>query len=655
MKKILFIAILVVINLTTFAQLDSTFYYNPDGTKHWWHIQKDVLSFRCINNQQYSGTINPSIVGQQSYWAEDARKMNEVHFNSNCTPFDQASTINQVRTSPDFDMFAYAVTETPNVPCDLNTYYTTDDLILVVFKNPPTLAELSYLNQAYDLDLINSPSTMLVNPGKHTYVFKVNVKQGDLYTSFEICQQIFQNEPNLIYSAEPNMYNRNGQICTVVDEMNLSPGGTQGTWFIRNTGAVVWNSTNGTNDADADICECWSEGYTGANIKVAAIDAAILELDHPDLENITKAYNTTTSTEEFSNFALNTTSHSMNVLSVMGATPNNSNLGQRFAVGAAYGADIYAYIGSSVNSADIISGLQEALIDNVDVINMSFRIPASAALSNELDLHVLNGRADASAPNGAWGTVLVAGTGNDDLSASNFPANHPNVIGVGGSNPNDYRSSSNPPDGISWTQNTAQGSTYGPPNNNYDVVAPMELIMTTDAVNGGSAGNYNITSGTSFSSPIVASIAAMILEKNSNLTYTQVRQAIRDGAEKVRPTNYDYNAYPTNPGYNDEMFYGRVSCSNSIAEVTVSIDENSSMKELVVLTGNNSNFEIILPENMQSGNLKIYTIDGSLVEEHDFNDTSNSINFNLLNRNRGIYLVVLENKDVIWGMTRVVR
>lgn len=459
----------------------------------------------------------------------------------------------------------------------------------------------------------------------------------------------------MVYSVEPNIYNRNGQTCLVVDEMNLSPGGTQGSWFIRNTGAVVWSFTNGTNDADADLCECWSSGYTGQGIKLADIDAAILEFDHPDLATITNAYNTTTLSEEFNNFSLGTSGHSMNVLGVMGATPNNTNLGQRFAVGAAYGADLYAYIGSSVNGAEIVAGLQRALVDQVDVINMSFRLPATAFLNIELDLHITDGRVDASAPNGAWGTVLVAASGNDDLSASNFPANHPNVIGVGGSNPNDYRASSNPPDGEGWTMNPGAGSTYGPPNNNYDVVAPMELIMTVDPVSGGLVGDYTITSGTSFSSPIVASIAAMVLEKNSNLTYAEVRQAIRDGAEKVHPSDYDYNTYPGNPGYNDEMFYGRVSCSNAIGQVTANVNNLASVNTLVVLTGDEGNFEILVPESIQQGHLKIYSMDGSLVEEIGFDESSNSIPFSLSDKDRGMYMLVLDNKDVVWGMTKVIR
>lgn len=652
-------SIFALVTIFSFGQLDSTFYYRPDGSKKWWYIQKDVISFRCTNNQQYTGNLNSPDIMYHTYWTNDARKMNEVHFSQSCSPMNQIAILNQIRNSPDFDIFAYAVTETANVPCSQNIFFTTDDQILVLFQSMPTSSEISYVEQVYNLDLIHEPSSTLPSQGNYSYVFKVKVKPNDLYTTFEVAQQMIENDPALISSAVPNMYYRDGLNCAVVEEMNLSPGNIQGTWYIRNQGNTIWSGTNGTNDADADVCECWADGYTGSGVKVGVIDVASLEFNHPDISSISTAYalNTSTPTQQTSNFSLNSAvGHSMNVISMIGATPNNTNSGsQGFAVGVAYDANVYGYIASSIDVVQITRGLQQALDDQVDIVNMSFRLAQDPIMDNAISNLISLGRPDPSAPGGAWGTVLIASTGNDDLIGSHYPANHPDVIGVGGSNPRDYRWSANPPDGEGWTTNNGQGSTYGPPEYNYDVVAPSELLMVADAVSYGSPGSYNTQIGSSFASPIVAGVVAIMLEKNPNQSYQDIRQKLRDGAEKVHSTDYDYNAFSSTPGYSEEMFYGRVSCSNSLNLVTVGIEENKELNDLVFMSLEDDKYELILPSNMEHGLLDVYALNGSIVFTRDIEPSQNSVLIDLSNISSGMYVLSLKSNNTLVGMSKLVK
>lgn len=658
MKKHYLCGLIILLSSFLYGQLDSTFYYKPDGSKKWWHIQKDVMSFRCSNNQQYTGSFNPADIMYQTYWSNDSRKMNEIHFTQSCTPMNQMAILNQIRTSPDFEIFAYAITETANVPCSINDYYTTDDQLLVLFQNTPTSAEVGYVEQAYDVDLIGEPSSALPLQGNYSYVFKVNVKPGDLYTAFEVAQQMVENDPALVLSAMPNVYNRNGLNCSVTDEMNLSPGNILGTWYIRNQGTPIWAGTNGTSDADADICECWADGYTGNGIKVGVIDNSSLEFDHPDLATISAAYSldNPSPTQETSNFSLDPAiGHSMNVMSIIGATPNNTNLGMRFAVGAAYDADIHGYIASTIDAVEMTRGLQQALLDQVDIVNMSFRLPQDPFMDNAIANLISLGRPDPNGSGGFLGTIIIAGSGNDDLVSSHYPANHPDVIGVGGSNPRDYRWSANPPDGEGWTANSGQGSTYGPPDYNYDVVAPSELMMVADAVSYGSPGSYNIQLGTSFASPLVSSIAAIMLEKNPNQTYQEIRQRLRDGAEKVHPADYDYNAFASAPGYSEEMFYGRVSCSNSLNLVTVGIEEYAELSDLVLMTIEDNRYELILPSYLENGSVIVYSLNGSIVMDSEVEPNQESLLIDLTNISSGMYVLALKSNDVLIGMSKLVK
>jgi len=237
---------------------------------------------------------------------------------------------------------------------------------------------------------------------------------------------------------------------------------------------------------------------------------------------------------------------------------------------------------------------------------------------------------------------------------SNFPANHAGVIGVGMSNPDDYRSNYNLAE--VWTVNPSTGSTYGTPEFNYDVVAPGEIIMTLDLQGalGDNYGSYSVPSaGTSFSTPIVSSIAAILLEKNPSLTYTEVRNLIRNGADKVRPSTYNYGLYPTAPGYNNEMFYGRVNCLNSL-NLTVGIHENE-LQQLTLLTVSQNNYVLILPENSGSQRIEIVNTLGQIVWKNEINAHEYQAEFSLEKYASGAYFLNLFQNNQLIGNTKLVK
>lgn len=306
-------------------------------------------------------------------------------------------------------------------------------------------------------------------------------------------------------------------------------------------------------------------------------------------------------------------------------------------------------------NSQIVQSIQAAIIEGVDIINMSFKTNAAfGSIDLQINNAVTVGRPDPNDPNNALGIICVAGTGNDNVQGSHFPANMPNVIGVGWSNPEDYRSAYTAPgNGGGWTTNPGQGSTYGPPEYNYDVVAPGELVMTTNLSSLGQ-GNYTVTLGSSFSSPLVAAIAAMILEKNPSLTWSQVRNLIRDGAEKVNTGTYDYNSFGSAPGYNEEMFYGRVSCINSI-QSTVSVDENEKPIKLTVLNLGEYQYQIYIPKSTEEQPYVLYDMSGRVLLNGSVNSGSLEIPIDLSIYNRGMYILKIYNSERTILSTKLIK
>jgi subtilisin family serine protease len=152
--------------------------------------------------------------------------------------------------------------------------------------------------------------------------------------------------------------------------------------------------------------------------------------------------------------------------------------------------------------------LDEAILyatDNgADIITMSLSVGPSAAIDAAL--------ADAY----ARGVFIDCASGNSGGGSVSYPANNPNVMAVGATDHNDAR---------------ASFSQYG---SDLEVVAPGVNILTTTPGNG-----TTTTSGTSFSAPGVAGVAALMLSRNGGLTNDQIRQSLKDTADDVGASGYD--------------------------------------------------------------------------------------------------------------------
>ncbi len=182
------------------------------------------------------------------------------------------------------------------------------------------------------------------------------------------------------------------------------------------------------------------------------------------------------------------------------------------------------------------------------------------------------------------GSIIVASAGNTPGPVLSYPARLANVISVGSIGRDDEISSF---------------STYGP---DLDLVAPGEIILST--YSDGEHFTYDNQSGTSMAAPHVAGCISLLLSKNINLTYEEVRAKLLstcdDLGESGKDDLYGYgkvNAYrllldssipdlklmsPTDfAGYSDDFpIIGTVAVNNflhytlmySMADVPTSLD-----------------------------------------------------------------------------------
>ncbi|MSQ61896.1 MAG: hypothetical protein EXR43_04885 [Dehalococcoidia bacterium] len=150
-------------------------------------------------------------------------------------------------------------------------------------------------------------------------------------------------------------------------------------------------------------------------------------------------------------------------------------------------------------SIDVAKAIDYAVANGARVINLSLAgSTVSTVLSNAID------RATTA------GTLVLAAAGNSGTSEIAFPASLPNVVAVGASG------------GAGAPDKRASFSNWG---RQITVVAPGEDILTTTRDNG-----YRLSSGTSFSTPIVAGVAGLLLSQNPTLSVTDLVVILRSSA-----------------------------------------------------------------------------------------------------------------------------
>ena len=178
-----------------------------------------------------------------------------------------------------------------------------------------------------------------------------------------------------------------------------------------------------------------------------------------------------------------------------------------------------------------------------------------------------------------------------------------------------------------------------------DLVAPGAFINTTDT-----NGNYKISSGTSFAAPHVAGTAALILQKNPELTPQEVKSILMTTTDIV----YDQfdDRFPVDVSGN-----GRINASNAI---------NAEL----IITPPNLIFDLSSANQIQTKDLEIRGIDDQAIsisvrfEENDaadfdysLDDKNMTINAKLTEQNLGYFesRIIISHNEIDYHIPVMVR
>ena len=293
-------------------------------------------------------------------------------------------------------------------------------------------------------------------------------------------------------------------------------------WHHRNTG-----QTGGTPDADIDADLAWNLTSGDPNVVVSVLDSGT-DVMHIDLID-----NIWTNSGEIQNNGIDDDNngfiddfygwdfhngnnvvtgsfwHGTFVAGVVGARTNNS-MGVAGIAGGFHPTDGCSVMALGVgdngpNGSILDDAIIYAADNGSDVITMSLGVGQSAAIDDAI-----------AYAHGTKGVFLDCAAGNTGAFGVAYPATHPLVVSVAATDHNDQR--------VSF-------SSVGPEN---WVSAPGEDIRSTTKNN-----NYTTSSGTSFSSPLVAGTAGLLLSVLPTLQPLSIQDILKITAKDVGTQGFD--------------------------------------------------------------------------------------------------------------------
>lgn len=260
------------------------------------------------------------------------------------------------------------------------------------------------------------------------------------------------------------------------------------------------------------IAEAWSLGIYGNDATVAVLDSGIYE--HTDLaENLLPGVNFVPPQDENGKPTgqpidktdlTDTVGHGTSVAGIICAAANGKGV-----VGAAHRTKVLPLKVAGTQNFTIsyvADAIMTAIVRGADVISMSFGGDAnSTTLHNAIDMAMEE-----------YNIIVVAAAGNDgqksDGGKYSYPASYDGVISVGN------------------LMRSGGGYTCSPSSQHNDkvtIIAPGTSVYSTRT-----NGSYSAVSGTSFSAPYIAAVAALAKSVDKNITPAHFRELLIATADK---------------------------------------------------------------------------------------------------------------------------
>jgi subtilisin family serine protease len=249
----------------------------------------------------------------------------------------------------------------------------------------------------------------------------------------------------------------------------------------------------------------WDVADTAADVVVAVLDSGV-DLDHPDLVgNLVPGFN---AVDEGAAPA-DDNGHGTLVAGIIGAATGNGAGG----AGVAWNARIMPVkvldAAGEGTDDDVAQGIVWATDHGAQVINMSLGGAGTAQVIDDAVAYAL-----------AHEVVLVAAAGNEGSLVPSYPAAAPGVLGV---------TATDAAGRFAWFSN------YGP----YYFLAAPGIDIPSTALAEGPAPATDTGTGTSFSSPIAAGVAALLRERHPGWGWFEVAVDLIRTARDAGPAGLD--------------------------------------------------------------------------------------------------------------------
>jgi subtilisin family serine protease len=386
------------------------------------------------------------------------------------------------------------------------------------FSRSP-LTALNEKHQVYALEKVfpNAEGTILDN----IYLLHVPIGSDILSIVRE-----YASFPDVVY-AEPN---GKSSDCSFPNDVNFS-----NQWYLYNTGQTFYGSLHGTPDADIDAPEAWDIETGNLVVVIAIIDTGV-DYTHPDLA--TKIWS---NADEIPGNGIDD-DHNGYIDDVRGWNFAYNNSDPRDVIG--HGTMCAGIAAAATNNGLGIAGVGwNCTIMPVKIANDSWwwtwEDCAKAfqyAADNGADVISRSG-GDYSPPNimkdavdyaYGKGVFLCAAAMNNNNNVEAYPAAYENVTAVAATTYNDHK---------------ASFSNYG---TWVDIAAPGHYIISTMPAYHVMMNdppylykqNYSFGSGTSFSCPMVAGVAGLLLSKDQSLTPDEIKALLCENVDPYNSTQY---------------------------------------------------------------------------------------------------------------------
>jgi subtilisin family serine protease len=360
-------------------------------------------------------------------------------------------------------------------------------------------------------------------------------------------------QTSMVKFAEPD-------LDMLLDEYDLAlPADTYlaDEWHLRNEGYIASGKYSTKKGADAKVIDAWNRlnSLGSTEVVVAIIDNGI-DINHPDLKNkVYRPFDLWTQSDRLSD-GDPTFTHGTPCASLAVAIANGQGM-----VGVAPNARFMPVSGTSFSVRATEQMFDYCVQNGADVISCSWGTTDPRYSLNSLKEEAIANAAK-KGRNGKGCVILFAG-GNEGMDFVNFYAAHPDVICVAACDSKDRYAS--------YSNQGMEVTVCAPSNGDFPLIAARAWWDPgTDARGSGAwkywadgvdrPGPYKHFGGTSGATPIVAGICALMLSANPNLTAKEVKNILKQTADKIGdPSEY------TN-GHSRKYGYGRVNADKAVAE-----------------------------------------------------------------------------------------